>query len=700
MASWLFSTAIKLVVILILVSTSSITSAEVQGCTNPLANNYDSSATQDDGSCVINGCTDPFAINYDSSATQDDYSCYYDGGGWSDFCENPEADNYGEIGSCVINGCTNWESRSYNPDATSGNPYADQCEFPSQVTFEIDMSDYVGSETHNPISVWLWLPDHGDLFGRESFLMEQKFNWPNIYVAPVMLYDEDYPYRFSLQNPEETLDGLESPVGLIADGCATQDNNRSIRVDDAGYSYLYQGYHSYDDQNLSSVAYGSCSADAFEPAILEVGDVIDFESDIFIESFAGADGSVVEGKLNVVKNADAADSAGNVIARGGVIFPLTSTDNLVTADVNSTVPATIRMKLELAEDSNQSAEVDSTVGHTGSGLETLTFDFAGTNAIDANFDTLVLFSNFGNAGAGNIYQYDNITFAGGVVAADIPGCTDPYADNYDLTATEDNGSCTYLPPPAPVSGCINPDAYNWNPSATYDDGSCKFYGCTDPYADNFDLTATEDDGSCIYPPPPAPVYGCINPDADNWNPSATYDDGSCKFYGCTDPYADNYDLTATEDNGSCTYPPPPPPAPVYGCTNPAANNYDSAATSDDGGCTYPNWDFDGNGDVDALTDGLLLVRYAFGLRGESLSSGSIATDSLMSSGQLVAEIESALDMADIDDDGEVGALTDGLILLRYLFGLRGDQLSASVVGLTANRNSNEEIEAYIESYMP
>jgi hypothetical protein len=72
----------------------------------------------------------------------------------------------------------------------------------------------------------------------------------------------------------------------------------------------------------------------------------------------------------------------------------------------------------------------------------------------------------------------------------------------------------------------------------------------------------------------------------------------------------------------------------------------------------------------------------------------------MSSGQLLAEIESALDMADIDDDGEVGALTDGLILLRYLFGLRGDQLSASVVGLTANRNSNEEIEAYIESYMP
>ena len=155
-ASWLCSNSVKLLAFLILVSTTSVDATEVMGCTNPSAYNYDLSATQDDGSCVINGCTDPSAINYDSMATQDDNSCYYDGGGWggwSELCENPEADNYGEIGSCVINGCTNWESRSYNPDATSGNPYADQCEFPSKVTFEIDMSDYVGSHSQTLIGL-------------------------------------------------------------------------------------------------------------------------------------------------------------------------------------------------------------------------------------------------------------------------------------------------------------------------------------------------------------------------------------------------------------------------------------------------------------------------------------------------------------------------------------------------------------------
>ena len=135
------------------------------------------------------------------------------------------------------------------------------------------------------------------------------------------------------------------------------------------------------------------SAQQAEPApaatVLSVGDVIDFETDIAIESFGGTDGSIDSGVLNVVKNADAADWAGNVIARGGYIYPLTATDALMTADVYSTIPATIRMKLELASDGGQSAEVDSLNGHTGSGWETLTFNFAGTNAIDAHFDVLL-----------------------------------------------------------------------------------------------------------------------------------------------------------------------------------------------------------------------------------------------------------------------------------------------------------------------
>ena len=51
----------------------------ITGCTDATADNYDASATQDDGSCIytILGCTDATADNYDASATQDDGSYLY-----------------------------------------------------------------------------------------------------------------------------------------------------------------------------------------------------------------------------------------------------------------------------------------------------------------------------------------------------------------------------------------------------------------------------------------------------------------------------------------------------------------------------------------------------------------------------------------------------------------------------------------------
>ncbi len=47
----------------------------VDGCTDPLADNYDPAATNDDGSCIIAGCTDINALNYNANANQDDGSC-------------------------------------------------------------------------------------------------------------------------------------------------------------------------------------------------------------------------------------------------------------------------------------------------------------------------------------------------------------------------------------------------------------------------------------------------------------------------------------------------------------------------------------------------------------------------------------------------------------------------------------------------
>ena len=112
-----------------------------------------------------------------------------------------------------------------------------------------------------------------------------------------------------------------------------------------------------------------------------------------------------------------------------------------------------------------------------------------------------------------------------------------------------------------------------------------------------------------------------------------------------------------------------------------------------------SWDLDGNDNVDALTDGLLLLRHAFDLRGEGLTEGAVASDSSLTPSQIEARIVSAYTIADIDQSGEVDALTDGLLLLRYLFDLRGEGLIVGAVANHGSRTTSDAIEQYIVDHM-
>jgi hypothetical protein len=111
-------------------------------------------------------------------------------------------------------------------------------------------------------------------------------------------------------------------------------------------------------------------------------------------------------------------------------------------------------------------------------------------------------------------------------------------------------------------------------------------------------------------------------------------------------------------------------------------------------------DLDGNDDYDALTDGLLLLRGMFGLDGDALITGTVADDATY---KLAEDIETRIanlgDLADIDGNGEIDALTDGLLTLRYLFGLEGETLVAEVVADDATRTTSE-IEAHLKMLMP
>ncbi len=112
-------------------------------------------------------------------------------------------------------------------------------------------------------------------------------------------------------------------------------------------------------------------------------------------------------------------------------------------------------------------------------------------------------------------------------------------------------------------------------------------------------------------------------------------------------------------------------------------------------------DIDGNGQYDALTDGLLLLRGLFMLSGDALTSDAVAADAVFkTSDEVASRIVMLGDLVDVDGNGKVDALTDGLVIPRYLFGLRGDALIDGVIAVEATRKTAEDIEAYLETLMP
>jgi hypothetical protein len=114
-----------------------------------------------------------------------------------------------------------------------------------------------------------------------------------------------------------------------------------------------------------------------------------------------------------------------------------------------------------------------------------------------------------------------------------------------------------------------------------------------------------------------------------------------------------------------------------------------------------NIDIDGNGNYDALTDGLLIVRYLFGLNGASLTGGAIGPGATRTTPIEIAQyLDSIKAQLDVDGNGNEDALTDGLMLTRYLFGLRGSSLISGAIGAGATRTTAAEIEAYIQSLLP
>jgi len=114
-----------------------------------------------------------------------------------------------------------------------------------------------------------------------------------------------------------------------------------------------------------------------------------------------------------------------------------------------------------------------------------------------------------------------------------------------------------------------------------------------------------------------------------------------------------------------------------------------------------SFDVDQDEEAKALTDGLLVIRHLFGFSGDSLITGATSGSGQRTSPEEVTGfLNDASSELDIDGDGEDKALTDGLLLIRYLFGFTGESLTTGAVGSGASRTTSDEIKAYISERIP
>ena len=112
-------------------------------------------------------------------------------------------------------------------------------------------------------------------------------------------------------------------------------------------------------------------------------------------------------------------------------------------------------------------------------------------------------------------------------------------------------------------------------------------------------------------------------------------------------------------------------------------------------------DIDGDGQATALTDGLLIIRYLFGFSGTALVAGALGSDAAVTTADaIVARLDSRKAAFDIDGDGSTLPLTDGLLIIRYLFGFQGSALVAGAVGDSAVRTDATALIDLLDALQP
>jgi hypothetical protein len=205
-------------------------------------------------------------------------------------------------------------------------------------------------------------------------------------------------------------------------GDVTNEEPTPLMLDET-ITHTYPAVGTYE-LTVVALSGGSQTIQVTETVVIEdpIALPIDFESETinyFFSDFGGANSAVIDNpdpsgintssKVAEFFKEDGAEIfAGTAIGLGAPIdFSEFQAFNITTWSPE--VGLTVKLKLENADDPNISVEIDATTTVANS-WETLSFDFSEED-LTPEYSKVIVFFDFGNAGTGTTFYYDNIELA-------------------------------------------------------------------------------------------------------------------------------------------------------------------------------------------------------------------------------------------------------------------------------------------------
>ena len=615
---------------------------EIDGCTDATACNYDSNATDDDGSCSI---LDALGVCGGSCSTDADGDGICDD---VDNCTNTSACNYNasaneacDLSSCA--GCTVTSACNYDSGATISSPtcvYADTGNCESCSGEQDGSGTIVDGDSDND-----GVCDADEVPGCTS--------------------TSACNYSSAATDDDGSCASLDA-LGVCGGSCSTDADNDGICDDvDNCTNTSACNYNDSANEACESTSCAGCTVDSacnYDSSATISLDVCTYATGC--DTCSGAQdgsGTIVDGDTDNDGVCNANEVQGCTDNTQCNFNPLATDDDgtcladiqgcTIGSDCNYNPAACTHVHSMCSPASGGSTACSG--GNVGGNpppvgmLSTCENEFACNYQEEGTCEFTSCVGCMNTAGC----DYDVNNLYPALCDYSCYGCTNASADNYDSEdpATIDDGSCI-------ISGCTTIGACNYDAAANNDDGSCEVtscVGCGTPSACNYDSSVTlnepiscvyatgcdscsgetdgtgsvvdgdsDDDGVCNADE----VGGCTNASACNYNSSATDDDGSClsldacgvcggtgvdsdgdgvcdanEVLGCTLSAACNYSEAATENDGTCDF------ISCVGCMDESACNFDPSATLNQLlDCTYAETGYDCSGTCnnDSDTDGI------------------------------------------------------------------------------------------------